>query len=468
VIALRRILFAVFAVAYLTLCPYFILRVLTILRTGLIAVHSDPAEAGVLINERPVSGTTPLTIPRLSPGEYVLRVYLPGFRTWTQTVKVTEGEATALDRILLLPEALKVKELTEAGFDRLITIDQMPFFLLETGCTADAWRVFYMENGSLHPLLPAGSPFSAARIENVFTVPQSAQILLRAALGRKSLVLRADLSTEPHRIEDISTHFPEPPTRILWDASAEDVIFSLQDGKVRKIDLRIGRDDPNFGTDWRGIGVFEERVFGMDSETRIRSTAFDKTSAETIFDDPKSGREIFGESGGFAIMPLDTKTILFLSDDGRLCQSGLPNVLVEKGVRGVRLDNQLARALVWTADRLGMLEASPAKSAGNETEHFQKGRQVTWTFEGAEDITDAWFVNGGSQALVLDGSRVYLLDLFPGVHARPREVIEGKAGGGIRLDKQRRVAYALDPNRSRLLSIQLAPRASALAEETSP
>ena len=466
-IALRRILFVVFAVAYLAFCPSLILDVLAILRTGMIAVQSKPANATVLIHERIIDGTTPLRIPKLLPGKYELSVLLPGYRTWTQSVRVKEGEATTLDRILLLPDHLKVTELSQAGFERLIAMEETPFILLAPRGEMGAWQVFDVENETLHPLLPAGSPFSAAHIEKVFTSPKSTQILLCAALAGRSLVLRVNLSAEPHSMEYLSTHFPEPPDRILWDASAEDVLFSFRRGKVRKIDVRLGSDDPNFGANWRGIGVFDQRVFSMDSRTRIWSTDFDKGSAETILDDPKAGREIFGQPGFFAITPLDTETILFLGDDGRLCQSGLPNVLVEKGVRGVRLDNQTTRALVWTAHKLGVLETSSTESLGDKTEHFQKGRQVIWTFEGAEDITDAWFVDGGSQALVLDGNRVYLLDLFPGLQARPREVIKAKEHGAIRHDDEQGVAYALEPNRGRLVSIQLAPSSSALAEGTS-
>jgi hypothetical protein len=59
--------------------------------TGALLVDSRPAGASVTINGKP-SGTTPLTINDLAPGEYRIVMALPGYRDFTTIVQVVAGE----------------------------------------------------------------------------------------------------------------------------------------------------------------------------------------------------------------------------------------------------------------------------------------------------------------------------------------------------------------------------------------
>ena len=59
--------------------------------TGSLTVDSRPPGAAVTINGKP-SGTTPLTITDLAPGEYQIVMTMPGYRNVTTTVRVVAGE----------------------------------------------------------------------------------------------------------------------------------------------------------------------------------------------------------------------------------------------------------------------------------------------------------------------------------------------------------------------------------------
>jgi hypothetical protein len=59
--------------------------------TGSLAVDSRPTGASVTINGKP-SGTTPLIIPDLPPGEYTVIMGKAGFRNFATTVRVVAGE----------------------------------------------------------------------------------------------------------------------------------------------------------------------------------------------------------------------------------------------------------------------------------------------------------------------------------------------------------------------------------------
>jgi len=59
--------------------------------TGTLNIDSRPSGAAVTINGQP-RGNTPLTIDDLSPGEYQILMAMPGYRTFTTTVRVVAGE----------------------------------------------------------------------------------------------------------------------------------------------------------------------------------------------------------------------------------------------------------------------------------------------------------------------------------------------------------------------------------------
>jgi len=59
--------------------------------TGTLAVDSRPAGAAVTINGK-ASGSTPLTINDLPPGEYQILLTMPGYRNFATTVRVVAGE----------------------------------------------------------------------------------------------------------------------------------------------------------------------------------------------------------------------------------------------------------------------------------------------------------------------------------------------------------------------------------------
>jgi hypothetical protein len=59
--------------------------------TGTLAVDSRPTGAAVTINGK-ASGSTPLTINDLPPGEYQILLTMPGYRNFATTVRVVAGE----------------------------------------------------------------------------------------------------------------------------------------------------------------------------------------------------------------------------------------------------------------------------------------------------------------------------------------------------------------------------------------
>lgn len=80
--------------------------------TGMLKIQSQPGEAQVYVNDEPKGMTSPggeLRLSGLAPGTYRLRVALPDYKTWENSVTVTAGETVeafvALEREILAPTA---------------------------------------------------------------------------------------------------------------------------------------------------------------------------------------------------------------------------------------------------------------------------------------------------------------------------------------------------------------------------
>ncbi len=70
--------------------------------TGTITVESTPGGAQVTVNGR-YSGDTPLDLPDLAPGTYVIRIEYPGYLPAEQTVEVAAGDIQQVG-VVLVPE----------------------------------------------------------------------------------------------------------------------------------------------------------------------------------------------------------------------------------------------------------------------------------------------------------------------------------------------------------------------------
>lgn len=69
-------------------------------RTGRLRLNSSPSGAEVYLNDRP-AGQTPLAMDSIRVGEYVARVELPGYQTWTRTIQINPNQTTSVQSNLV-------------------------------------------------------------------------------------------------------------------------------------------------------------------------------------------------------------------------------------------------------------------------------------------------------------------------------------------------------------------------------
>lgn len=124
---IRRILSLIFILLFFTTTPVIMLyaagyklgqNLLSIKRTGMFIVDSEPRGATIFINGEPVENwssyifnknnflTTPAKIKNILPGEYDVKVELNGYLGWEKKLTIAPGAATFAENIFLFKNGL--------------------------------------------------------------------------------------------------------------------------------------------------------------------------------------------------------------------------------------------------------------------------------------------------------------------------------------------------------------------------
>lgn len=74
--------------------------------TGTLTISSSPAGADVYIDDVLQTVATPADLD-LAPGSYNLKLSIPGYENFTDTVVIQEGQTTAIDGVVQLPDLIE-------------------------------------------------------------------------------------------------------------------------------------------------------------------------------------------------------------------------------------------------------------------------------------------------------------------------------------------------------------------------
>ena len=82
-------------------------------KSGLIVLKTQPAGAGIYLDNKLLSEKTPATINELLPGRYHLSIELDRHYPWVGDVNVEAGKITRLDKIILFPRRPNIKQVNK-------------------------------------------------------------------------------------------------------------------------------------------------------------------------------------------------------------------------------------------------------------------------------------------------------------------------------------------------------------------
>lgn len=249
---LRKIVFYIFALVYLILCPLILARMLGfvinplthhLVKTGLVYVSTNPPNSSVYIDGRLSHQKTPTVLRDLPPGQHFIRIELGGYNDWERDIPVIARKATVLSNILLIPEKWPIKIISSRTYQNIffaaqdILIATNPV-LKNIGIFHAAQRIEEKHPFEPIPLFSKNSVYAAGSLVRLYNSPSSPFILLEANIKDKQKFLWVSLKENPPLIEDISDLFPGIPTFISWNNTDKENIFAFYPKNIYRINIK--------------------------------------------------------------------------------------------------------------------------------------------------------------------------------------------------------------------------------------
>ena len=348
---LRKIIFYIFLALYLTICPLLILRMLgfiinpqthQLVKTGIIYVSSNPADANVYINNLKANETTPTVIRDLPPDNYTIRLELKGYQTWENTLPVVGRKATVLEDVLLTPKQWIIRPLSSRNFENLLPLGDGNTLLVWKARTIKDLYLLKLNKASLddHPsdadvsqishVFPEEFIYSNAQISNFFTVDKSPFFILHVLVADKDKYLWVDVRDKQIHIEDISDLLPLAPLKLWWEASDEKNIYAFYNDHVNRIDIKtkaIYADIPKKDipsnkktminqTDIKGSLLDEDNDLWLEfTDKKIGILDKEQGPLKWIFEKGHNISQAFWANNGSAIIFQDNNQIFLLDKE---------------------------------------------------------------------------------------------------------------------------------------------------------
>ena len=433
---MRRIIFYLFVLAYLALCPLIILDSLGIrirpneskvmMSTGLISVETIPEGAAIFVNGRPYGKPSPAIIRDLSAGTYDIKITHPGYLPWEKVVPVEKAQATLLQSVLLIPNTWQKQVLSSEPFSGLLPAEDAPFFLLYKSTHLQTLSVFKWDTGLFNRLGPpqdftpddwslseifATRPFrKPAKLTGFFRVPESAFILAQAEHNGDISTLRINTDRTGAPAENISAYFSDRPEEVRWDADDPTDIFYRSGQTLGHLDLETGRTVTGLAGGLKGFTVFNHKIYWIDSLDRFLQSDYAFKNTQLLTGKMAQMPEAFREATAWRIFAFSDDNFIFLNEKGRLFSNRLPYRLVNDNVTGFNKTLNKKRLLIWTKRKLGLIDFSRTSQEGV----FETGPEVKWLVADGRDIRQAFWVNKGTHVLFRDRDRVRIVDVSDG------------------------------------------------------
>lgn len=242
---LRKIIFYVFLLIYLILCPLIVARMLgfvfnpsnhRLVKTGLIYLSTVPPGAAVFVDGHLAHSRSPAAVRDLTPGKHFIRLSMEGYNDWERDVPVVGKKATVISGILMIPQEWPIQTVSKraykniflAGDDVLIAtnpllMDMGVFRSISSGRTQPS-------PVSEGPLVSPYSIYAQGKLVRLYNAPPSPYVLLEAFINDKHKYIWVNVKESPPVIEDISDLFPGQPERVTWTNADDDNIFAFYPG----------------------------------------------------------------------------------------------------------------------------------------------------------------------------------------------------------------------------------------------
>ncbi len=460
---IRRFVFYFFVIIYLIVCPSTIFYALGfyikpgadygIVKTGLIYLSSTPSGASVSINGLMYKEKTPVVIRNLMPGYYTVRVEAKGFRTWVEQVPVEAERASVVEKLLLLPENLKTREISDNKFDELIPVPRTSYLILSRDRKVNETQIYHLKKERFKKLSDFLAVDASSKIARWYLISKSESAVLQ--INNKDQVSYQAVSLagkEPAK--DLSSLISQTPDQILWEPGWEDHMVSVRGDSFDYLRSDKMHVHPQVAGNIHGLGVYNHLIYALRGDHTLATMSYEGKNEKVVLRDSYLGQLLFGEDQPYHIQIFPEDRMLFLGPRGNLLSNKLPHIFAPEKIRGYEIINHPKKLVVWTATQIGVIELEVEPDSGD---FFERGPHIVWVYQEGRDIRRAFWVYEGAHIVFLDGNRAFFLDLETFSKAEPHLLFEVKNNSGITYSEDTGALYFLDPDRETLQQAALTP-----------
>ena len=460
----RKVIFYIFILTFLVLCPLIILYSLgyifqpkkkEISQTGLIYLASIPSDANVYLGRSHYKQHTPTSITGLIPGQYQVSVRLRNYRSWERQVTIEPGKALAFKHILLLPKTFKKINLSPGNiYTDLRPIAGTNYFILQKGPRLKDFYVYNWKENTLRPIAQEETIEKAFTVNSVFVGNKSNTVIIYGgSLWNKKYFL-ADLDKKDFQLMSITDLFFEHPDSIIWSRDNLENVFAVYDNTVSRMDFRNASIYPKYFEKIKGFGFSEKHLYILDKDNVISEYTLDKKRKILVFKDRNLIENLFKKSRFYTIKALKHDVLLFWGNRGDLVVTMPPYRICDEKVVGVNYNKSNNKLLYWTKNAIWIADFNVESDGGSL---FKERVQLTEVYNEGVNICQCFWVYGGAYALFRDKNNVYLLELAPEAGYHKENIVKVKEKAAVFYSEKTGFLYYIDP-KGNLVKIEILPK----------
>ena len=447
----RKIIFYVFLLVYLFLCPMIILYSFgyifqpvdqEIEQTGIIYLSTTPSGARIYLEKKQSDYKTPASIIDLLPGSYDVGIHLLGYRPWKHQVAVCEGRAVVFENIILIPKDLMPEAISsEKDLSTLIELPADNSFIIKEGNEVEDFYIYDITDNKIQPLVQKNILKRNFSVNSIYTLNKNNQVIFQGNTLSSEKYYYFNLSNQPQVLTDITQLINVAPNLIMHSASKENTFYAVYKNYVNSFDIKSMSQDEKYIDKIKGIGLLDDEFIILDKDNSISTWSLDNEQKEILFKNKNLGKNLFKNSNFYEISCLDNQLFLFSGDKGDLIVTVAPYQICDKGVLGVEYYEKTERLLYWTKDTIAMVDF---QRDDQNSILFKDEFEVNNLYENGKNITQAFWVYNATHVLFVDSNSVSLLELSPDSNHHVESISEVKNNSRIIYNDQRGYVYYLN------------------------